>query len=328
VALASALYIPLRVHGHHSLLTGVDSPAALRERARELGLPALALCDVDTLSGRVDFLRAAERQRAEDPKRAVRAIVGAEISDPSHGEGRVVALVASERGYSNLCRVLTARHLGPGLGREGALIGDDARDRGAQEFRRVDALVRWQEGLFFLVDHPRLLTLLHGRIPARQLFAAISPAAILLARRRVSRAEPVTTRNTHLAPLPRRELQPLDEEDPEDAAHFDVPKTPPPEAPSSALDLIDAARAVGCAVIAAPDVYYARPEGRSDHAVRAAIKHNALIHDLPPSDAGASRAVRGGDRAGKASDGGRARDRRLLLRARRRPRRRPRRADP
>ncbi|HUR26852.1 MAG TPA: PHP domain-containing protein, partial [Planctomycetota bacterium] len=279
------MYIPLRVHGHHSLLTGVDSPEALLARARELGLPALALCDIDTLSGLVDFLRAAERQRALDPKRAVRAIVGAEISDPAHGEGgegRVVALVASERGYSNLCRVLTARHLGPGLGREGALIGDDARDRGAEEFRRVDALVRWQEGLYFLVDHPRLLTLLHGRIPARQLFAAISPAAILLARRRASREEHVTTRNTHLAPPPRRELTSLDDEDSEDAL-FDVPKTPPPEAPSSALDLIDAARAVGCAVIAAPDVYYARAEGRADHAVRAAIKHNALIHDLPPS---------------------------------------------
>ena len=202
VALA-AVYIPLRVHSHHSLLTGVDSPAALLDRARELGLPALALCDVDTLSGLVDFLRAAERQRAEDPKRAVRAIVGAEISDLG-GEGRVIALVASERGYANLCRVITARHLGPGLGREGALIGDDARGRGAESFRRVDALVRWHEGLYLLVDHPRLLVALHGRIPARQLFAAISPAAVIAARRHSQLATPQTIRNTHLAPLPRR----------------------------------------------------------------------------------------------------------------------------
>jgi len=277
------MYIPLRVHGHHSLLTGVDSPAALLARARELRLPALALCDVDTLSGLVDFLQAAERQRAQDPKHAVRAIVGAEISDPSGGEGRVVLLVASERGYANLCRVITARHLGPGLGREGALIGDDARERGAGEFRRVDALVRWQEGLFFLVDHPRLLIELHGRIPARQLFAAVSPAAILLARRRAAPEEPAAiTRNTHLAPLPAlRRGAAREEEESDDAVDFDVPKTPPPQAPCSALELIDAARAVGCALIAAPDVYYARAQGRANHAVRAAIKHNALIHDLP-----------------------------------------------
>jgi len=280
------MYIPLRVHGHHSLLTGVDSPAALLERARELRLPALALCDVDTQSGLVDFLRAAERQRAEDPQHAVRPIVGAEISDPSGAPGRVVALVASERGYSNLCRLITARHLGPGLGRGGALLGGDAREREAGEFRRVDALVRWHEGLFLLVDHPRLLIELHGRVSARQLFAAITPAAVLLARRHSRHAEAAehdeTPRNTHLAPLPRHAFE-QDEEEESEEPDFDVPKTPPPQAPCNALELIDAARATGCAIIAAPDVYYAHAGGRADHAVRAAIKHNALIHDLPPS---------------------------------------------
>ncbi len=274
------MYISLRTHSHHSLLTGVDSPAALLERARELGMSALALCDIDTLAGLVDFLRAAERQRAQDPKGAVRAIVGAEISDPCGEPGRVILLVASERGYGNLCRVITARHLGPGLGREGALIGDDARESGAQSFRRVDALVRWHEGLFLLVDHPRLLIALHGRIPARQLFAAISPAALLASRRRSIPQESATTGNTHLAPLARLEH---DDDDPDGAGtDFDVPKTPPPQAPCGALELIEAARAVGCALIAAPDVYYAHPSGRNDHKVRAAIKHNALVHDLPP----------------------------------------------
>ena len=57
------MYVPLRVHGHHSMLTGVDAPQALLERAAELGLPALALADVDTLSGVVDLARAARRRR-------------------------------------------------------------------------------------------------------------------------------------------------------------------------------------------------------------------------------------------------------------------------
>ena len=54
------MYIPLRVHGHHSLLTGTDSPAQLLSRARELNLGALALTAVDGASGMVDFLRATQ----------------------------------------------------------------------------------------------------------------------------------------------------------------------------------------------------------------------------------------------------------------------------
>ena len=82
------MYAPLRAHGHHSLLTGVDAPTRLLERARELGLDSLALCDVDGIGGLVDFLHAAERMRRADPERAVRPIVGVELSDPA-GPGRL-----------------------------------------------------------------------------------------------------------------------------------------------------------------------------------------------------------------------------------------------
>src|SRR6185436_19570028 len=126
------MYLPLRVHGHHSMLTGVDAPAALVERAAALGLPGLALADVDTLAGLVDFLSAAKKAR-ERTGRPFRAIVGAEISDASDGPER---------------------------------------------FRLVEQAVRHQEGLVFLADHPRLLVELHGRVDARSLFAAISPAAL------------------------------------------------------------------------------------------------------------------------------------------------------
>ena len=47
------MYVPLRVHGWHSLLTGVDAPAVLLERARELGLTTLALADVVPLMTRI-----------------------------------------------------------------------------------------------------------------------------------------------------------------------------------------------------------------------------------------------------------------------------------
>src|SRR5215831_4324168 len=104
------MYVPLRVHGHHSMLTGVDAPATLVERAVRLGLPGLALADVDTLAGLVDFLIAARKTR-ERTGRPFRAIVGAEISEPAPASeseeakpGRLVALVENAAGYRNLCK--------------------------------------------------------------------------------------------------------------------------------------------------------------------------------------------------------------------------------
>ncbi|MDE0916362.1 MAG: PHP domain-containing protein, partial [Planctomycetota bacterium] len=93
------MYIPLRVHGHHSLLTGTDSPAQLLSRARELNLGALALTDVDSVTGLVDFLRAA--QAASAAPTTCRPILGAEISDDGGRPGRLVILVQSEQGYAN-----------------------------------------------------------------------------------------------------------------------------------------------------------------------------------------------------------------------------------
>jgi DNA-directed DNA polymerase III PolC len=273
------MYLPLRVHGHHSMLTGVDAPSVLVERAAALGLPGLALADVDTLAGLVDFLSAARRTR-ERTGRPFRAIVGAEISDASGEPGRLVALVESAAGYRNLCKLVSARALGDDPGRIGAV----SRMSGPEHFRLVESAVRHQEGLVFLADHPRLLVELHGRVDARSLFAAISPASL-----RTKSFERTAAfglpRNAHLAlrAPPRKDADagenPIDDE-PSELEH---PKTPAPAPPFPAHDLVIAARATGVATLAVPDVYCAAPSGLEDHAVRVAIKHNALLHDLPPS---------------------------------------------
>ena len=202
------MYVPLRVHGHHSLLTGVDAPAALVERAAALGLPAMALADVDQLSGLVDFLKAAEatatRAGAGDVP-SLRPIVAAELSDPGSGSGpagsgpagsglragRLIALVEDEEGYRNLCRLVTARQVGGGPG-----VSPLEED---EPFDLIQAAALHQEGLFFLADHPRLLLGLYGRVPPERLFAAISPASLRMAGR--DRPAPRgAARNTHLAP--------------------------------------------------------------------------------------------------------------------------------
>ena len=273
------MYFPLRVHGHHSMLTGVDSPAALVERAVELGLPGLALADVDTLSGLVDFLLAARAAR-ERTRLPFRAVVGAEISDSSGAPGRLVALAESEQGYRNLCKLVSARALGDDPGRPGAKLD------GPERFRLIESATRFREGLVFLADHPRLLVELHGRIDARSLFAAISPASL---RTRSAEREAAfgLPRNAHLAPHDggrtdrSRARASIDSEDATEESELEPPKTPPPEPPAPALDLVLAAHATGVATLAVPDVYCARFLGLADHALRVAIKHNALLVDLP-----------------------------------------------
>jgi len=283
------MYVPLRVHGHHSMLTGVDAPATLLERARELGLPALALADVDTLAGLVEFLQAAQREPVDSGSRVapiVAPIVAAEISDPSGAPGRLIALVESERGYANLCRLVSARQLGGDPGERGACLD------GPEHFRLIEAAVRHQEGLIFLVDHPRLALALAGRVDARSLCIAVSPASLALSRRR--RREP-RVRNVAAAGA-----APLD--DPEERAarrdgaryglaaaardaedELEHPKTPAPERPVPAHELVDVARATGLALVAVPDTWCAHAAGFADHRLRVAIKHNALAADLPES---------------------------------------------
>ncbi len=288
------MYVPLRVHGFHSLLTGVDTPASLLERAAQLGLPALALTDVDCTAGWIDFLKVARES-------GVRPILGAELSEARcdlggawsapgearEGEpapGRLIALVEDERGFANLNKLVSARQLGRDPGRHGADLGTPQED-----FDLVQAAIEFQEGLIYLVDHPRLLLGLMGRVPANQVLAALSPASLQRpgSSRRARRGE---RRNTHLTgptsdeharrtrPPGRDEDEPLP---PGAGDGLEPPKTPPPARAVAAEELLEAARATGFGVLAVPDVYYAGAGGAEDHRLRVAIKHNALLEDLP-----------------------------------------------
>ncbi|MBJ76424.1 MAG: hypothetical protein CMJ98_05330 [Planctomycetes bacterium] len=280
------MYVPLRVHGHHSLLTGTDSPAQLLSRARELKLGALALTDVDGVTGLVDFLRAA--QVAPEPPTTCRPILGAELSDDGGRPGRLVILVQSEQGYTNLNRLVSARHhslIEPGTDPEEP--GDESSG-----FDLIGSAIAMQQGLIFLADHPRLLLGLFGHIPAEQLFAAISPASLRLDGS--SRRPPLVARPEAHAPrdvsgeLGRDSQCSLPGSDAGKGPRESTPSEPPakcpaPAQPLPASSLVDAARAVGVATLAVPDVYYGLPGGVRTHRIRVAVKHNALVDDLDPA---------------------------------------------
>ena len=101
-------YAELHCHSYYSLLDGASSPEALVERAAALGYRSLALTDHNGLYGAVRFWTAARDA-------GIRPLFGAEVTldDDSH----LLLLVETQRGYANLCRLLSAGQL---AGQKGA----------------------------------------------------------------------------------------------------------------------------------------------------------------------------------------------------------------
>jgi error-prone DNA polymerase len=105
-------YVELHAHSAYSFLDGASLPEELAARAAELGYDALALTDHDGVYGSLEFAHAAKHF-------GVRPITGAEVS--LEGGAHVTLLCETQRGYSNLCRILTDAHAGtrvPGRERE------------------------------------------------------------------------------------------------------------------------------------------------------------------------------------------------------------------
>jgi error-prone DNA polymerase len=95
-------YTELHLHSHWSLLEGASSPLELVLRARELGYEALALTDHDGLYGAMEFAQCARAW-------GIRPITGAELTlESGH---HLTLLCETQRGYANLCRLLSHAHL-------------------------------------------------------------------------------------------------------------------------------------------------------------------------------------------------------------------------
>ena len=131
-------FVPLRVRSHGSLLYGTASPEALIERALALGYGTLALTDRDNLYLAICFY---QRARAE----GLTPVLGAELTFAPHA---ALLLPLDRRGYANLCRLLTLRHLDP-------------------SFDAVAALAELWRGLHVIVESSGLAaSLLAAGVPA------------------------------------------------------------------------------------------------------------------------------------------------------------------
>jgi DNA-directed DNA polymerase III PolC len=115
------------------------------EKAVEYGYGAVALADVNSMSGVVDLCKAAG-------KTDVRPIVGVEILTDSQ---RAILLAENGAGYGNLCRITTARNL-------------DSR------FDLVEQLRADSRGVICICSQPELLGELKEFVPRDYLFAGCS----------------------------------------------------------------------------------------------------------------------------------------------------------
>ena len=96
-------YAELHCHSAYSFLDGASLPEELAVAALELGHTSLALTDHDGVYGSMEFAHAARAI-------GLRPIHGAELS--LRGGRHLTLLVADERGWRNLCRLLTLAHAG------------------------------------------------------------------------------------------------------------------------------------------------------------------------------------------------------------------------
>jgi error-prone DNA polymerase len=95
----------LDVRSAFSLKEGAFVPEHLVGLAAEMGMPAVALTDRDGLYGAARFVSACERE-------GIRPILGASLTVREEGrDAPLVLLAQDERGYANLCRLITDAHM-------------------------------------------------------------------------------------------------------------------------------------------------------------------------------------------------------------------------
>ena len=109
-------FVHLHVHTQYSILDGQSSIAGLFERAKELGMPALAITDHGNMYGVKEFLKVAKKFPEVKP------IVGCEIYVTKHYDHKIkdkdhrayfhlILLAKNYNGYRNLMKIVSTGHI-------------------------------------------------------------------------------------------------------------------------------------------------------------------------------------------------------------------------
>ena len=164
-------FIHLHVHSSFSKGWGTGSPEELCRSALNMGMNSFALTDTNGLYGLIFYLETA-RELGISP------IVGSEITTDNE---RAVLLVKDREGYSNLCRIISARKC-------------------HRDFELIGALKAYRKGLIIFSDDFRLLKTLK-RDSSRDIYVEMSPGYNMhkcLAFARESKLPPLATNRVYL----------------------------------------------------------------------------------------------------------------------------------
>ena len=168
-------FVHLHTHSSFSPMWGVPTLDALCQAAQSQGQDYLALTDTNGLYGAIRFLEVAREH-------GLKPIIGAELVSEQH---RAVLLAKNFTGYSNLCRILSARHC-------------DA------SFEFIETVARHRTGLVLLSDDPVAVTAWQAE-STKDLYIELTPGLTLqdtVAVSRRLRLPPVaTTRAAFLHPI-------------------------------------------------------------------------------------------------------------------------------
>lgn len=96
--------IPLHVHSNYSLLKGTATLDKLVSLAKQSGLKSIALTDLNSMSGLIQFSKKCNEEN-------IKPILGAEINDPKENSLSAIFLAKNNKGYSELCKIITSRKL-------------------------------------------------------------------------------------------------------------------------------------------------------------------------------------------------------------------------
>lgn len=111
-------FVHLHLHTHYSFLQGLGNPEAFVMRAKELGMPALAITDTNNLHGVFEFYLLCK-------KKGIKPIIGVEVFICEQGQKydardakvySLILLAKNFNGYKNLIQLTTKAYLDGNVG--------------------------------------------------------------------------------------------------------------------------------------------------------------------------------------------------------------------
>jgi len=96
--------IPLNVHSNNTFLNGTIPVCSLIARCIEYGIESIAMTDDNSMHGVIEFSKLAIEKN-------IKPIIGSRIDSIANEKEYVILLAKNNKGYSELCKIITSRKL-------------------------------------------------------------------------------------------------------------------------------------------------------------------------------------------------------------------------